>query len=187
MYGENVKYSIELLTFGDKNRIQSFSCGNESLDRYIKTEIFSSGELDCSDGLHFKVFLKESGEIIGFFSLAASGIIHKVMNYLKILPAVKIDVFAIDLKYQRLHFNEESEKAENPLDHLYFSDAIMLEVVKRIRNISETEACVDYIVLYSARNKEHFYTRNMFSPFEPFMEKESNQEIIKNIPMYLEL
>ncbi len=187
MYGEEIKYSVGLLTFEDRNRIQSFCCGNEQLDRYIKTEIFSSDELDCSDGLHFKVFLQDSGEIIGFFSLATSGIIHKVMNYLKILPAIKIDVFAIDMKYQRLHFNEESEKAENPAEHLYFSDVIMLEVIKRIRNINDKEVCVDYVVLYSARGKEHFYARNMFSPFEPFMEKELNQEIIKNIPMYLEL
>ncbi len=59
MYGEDIKYSIGLLSFEDRGRIQSFSCGNESLDRYIKTEIFSSGELDCSDGLHFKVFFAE--------------------------------------------------------------------------------------------------------------------------------
>ena len=60
MYGKDVKFKIGLLKFEDKETIQSFSCDNDVLDRYIKNEIFDEASLNTSDGLHFKVYINDN-------------------------------------------------------------------------------------------------------------------------------
>ena len=185
MYGEEIKYSIDLLEYSDKESIQLFSCGNDKIDHYIKNEIFNGSTLNIDDGLHFKICKKNTTEIIGFYSLAISGIIHKVDNYMHVLPAVKIDVFAIDKKYQKLHFNEESELSEK--DHYYFSDQILCEVIRKCRDISESQLLINFIILYAAKDAVKFYTRIFFSPFKNFMEPETNSEVNSLEPMYMPL
>lgn len=186
-FGEDIDYSIDLLKFSDKDDIQSFSCGNEKLDFYIKSEIFSETELDLSDGLHFKVCISGTNKIIVFFSLANSGIIHQLDNYIHLLPAIKIDVFAIDKEFQKMHFNIESKESKNPDDHYYFSDQIMGEVVKHCRNVGETQTLVDYILIYADKKAHRFYQRNLFADYQPFMQREQSQEINALIPMYMQL
>lgn len=61
LYGDEVEYSVGLLEYSDRDAIQSFTCGNERLDAYIKAEIFKDGELDTADGRHFKVTDKKDG------------------------------------------------------------------------------------------------------------------------------
>lgn len=108
-------------------------------------------------------------------------------NYTHVLPAIKIDVFAIDVKYQKLHYNEESEQSENPDEHYYFNDDVMGTVICYCKNVNEMYALVKYIVLYADKNAERFYRRNHFGDYREFMVKENNQEIRANIPMYMEL
>ncbi|MCR5218146.1 hypothetical protein [Treponema sp.] len=186
-YGEEVLYKIRLLKFSDKKNIQDFSCGNECIDNYVKNEIFSDSELNTEDGLHFIVYIKKTKKIIGFFSLAASGIIHKVDNYVKILPAIKIDIFAIDVNFQKMHFDKDSKAESNPDNHFYFSDKIMGEVIKRCQSISEKHLKARFIVLYADKKALRFYKRNKFANLEKFMEPEKNQEVKNLTPMYMEL
>lgn len=186
-YGEEIDFSIKLLKFKDKKLIQKFDCGNDSLNSYIKLEIFDEDSLNTDDGLHFKVVNNTTKDIIGFFSLAASGVYEKCDNYIKVHPAIKIDVFAIDKRFQKLHFDKNSEQSTLDTDKFYFSDLILTEVVKKIRYINENHASVDFIILYSAKNKVHFYKRNLFLEFTEYMKNEFNTEISNNIPMYMEL
>ena len=187
MYGENIKYKYELITPEDYSKLQAFSCGNKKLDGYIQKDIVSSGKIDTDDGLPFKVYNLENNEIIAVFSLAASGIIHKQTNYTHILPAIKIDIFAVDVKYQKMHMDIESQEAESPDDHYYLSDSIMCDVIKHCRKVAEEKLTAKYIILYADKKARRFYERNMFSDFTEFMEKENNMEIAKNDPMYMEL
>ncbi len=180
-YGEQIDYAIDLLTYEDKDKIINFECGKAPLDKYITQDIFSDGVLHCEDGLHYKVFDKDSGEIIGFVSLAASGLFYEVDNYSHMLPAVKIDVFAIDKKYQKLHIDEESEKSD---DHFYFSDAIMNDFIGKIIRLSEEQLLVQFIILYADVDAHRFYIRNGYNDFNKFMRPEKNMEIEKNIPMF---
>lgn len=106
---------------------------------------------------------------------------------MKILPAIKIDVFAVDLNYQKMHYNKVSEDDPDPDNHFYFSDCIMGEVIQHCYEISERYALVDYILLYADKKAYRFYQRNLFINFESFMEKEKNMEINENIPMYMKL
>lgn len=186
-YGEDIEYSIGVLEYSDKSDIQEFDCGNEIINSYIRAEIFGETELLLTDGLHFKVCISGTNKIIGFFSLASSGIVHKMDNYLHMIPAIKIDVFAIDKNYQKIHFNKESKQSINNGEHYYFSDQILMEVVRHCREIDTKFALVDYIVLYAAKNAVHFYERNFFGSLEPYMLNEQNMEINSNIPMCMAL
>lgn len=186
-YGEEIAYEYHLIRPGDFNALQAFSCGNEKLDNFIHEELIVNGEVNIEDGLPFKVENKATREIIGVVSLATSGIIFQVDNYTHVLPAVKIDVFAIDEKYQKLHYNEESETATNRDDHYYFSDDVMGTFIRHCQNIAEKKAVAHYIVLYADKKARRFYERNLFEDFSQFMVKEQNMEIEANDPMYMKI
>lgn len=187
VYGEEIDYEKSLLEQEDKESLQNFSCGNIKLDKIIHQELINDYGVDESDGLIFKVVDNKTSEIIAIVSLASSGIIHEETNYSKLLPAVKIDIFAVDVKYQKMHYNKMSEEAENPEDHFYFSDSIMCSFLEHCYEITEKYALVQYVTLYADKKAYRFYERNGFSDFKSFMKEEHNQEINKNIPMYLKL
>ena len=95
------------------------------------------------------------------------------------------NIFAIDIKYQKIHMDELSKCSEDRDDHFYLSDSIMCEGIKFCREISENKATAKYIVLYADSKARRFYERNLFTDFSEFMKKESNMEINKNDPMYM--
>ena len=111
--------------------------------------------------------------------------IRKMDNYTHVLPAIKIDIFATDINYQKMHIDSASKESVNPDEHFYLSDSIMCDVIRHCRDISENKATAKYIVLYADKKARRFYERNMFSDFSKFMEKENNMEINKNDPMYM--
>lgn len=186
-YGEEIAYEYQLIRPEDYNVLQAFSCGNEKLDKFIHEELIVNGVVNIEDGLPFKVIDLSTEKIIGVVSLAASGIIYKVDNYTRVLPAIKIDVFAIDVKYQKLHYDEFSENEENPDSHYYFSDDVMGTFIKHCHNIAEEKAVAHYIVLYADKKAKRFYERNLFEDFSRFMVKEQNMEIEANDPMYMKI
>lgn len=187
MYGDEVSYEIELIEPGDLNELQAFSCGNEQLDKYIQSALVENGEVDVSDALPFKARIKDGKEIIAVFSLAASSIIYKVDNYTHQMPAIKIDILAVDKKYQKMHIDKDSEMAQDPNDHIYLSDKIMDEIIQKCRLVGEKMAAVNYILLYADKDALRYYRRNFFQDFSEFMVPEHNQEINKNYPMFLTL
>lgn len=126
-------------------------------------------------------------KIIAIVSLAASAIIHTETNYMELLPSAKIDVFAVDKSYQKLHYDNESEMAVDREEHYYFSDCILAEVIRRCVEISEKNILINFILLYANREKIRFYKRNGFLEFEEYMEKENKAEINANLPMYMKL
>lgn len=190
-YAEEVSYSFEMLKSEDYEKLQAFSCGNDALDRFIHEDVIIKNtrgfEVKSEDGLHFKIENTESKEIIGFVSLATSGIVNIVGHYMCTLPAVKIDVFAIDTRYQKMHYNEESKRNGNPDEHYYFSDEVMGATISHIWGINDNYALVNYVFLYADKEAKRFYRRNGFKDFGEYMLKENNQEINENTPMYYAL
>lgn len=187
LYGEQVEYDYDLIEPEDEKKLQAFSCGNEQLDRYIHCELISNQTVDTEDGLPFKVWDVNTGEIIAVFSLASSGIVWRVDNFTHVFPAIKIDILAVDVNYQKMHMNIESKQSANPDEHLYFSDSIMCKIIMHCRDIAEKKVLAKYIILYADKKARRFYERNMFSDFNEFMDKEHNMEIVANDPMYMEL
>lgn len=186
-YGEEISYDFDLLKVEDGDSLQLFTCGNERLDKHIRNEVIKNGVVMNEDGLYFKFIDSNTKKIIAVVSLASSGIIYKVSNYTHVLPAIKIDVLAVDEEYQKMHYNVESEIAVNHNDHYYFSDDIIGNVISHCRKVSEEEALANYIVLYADKKAYRYYERNGFHDYSDYMMKENNQEINKNIPMYMEL
>ncbi len=187
LYGEEVEYKYDLIKPEDRVKLQAFSCGNQKLDAYIQEGLIMKGKVDTDVGLPFKVWDVNTGEILAVFSLAASGIVWRVDNYTHIVPAIKIDILAVDIRYQKMHMDAFSKGSDNPEDHYYLSDSIMCEIIKHCRDIAENRATARYIILYADKKAKRFYERNMFSDFIEFMEKENNMEIVENDPMYMEL
>ncbi len=187
LFGEDVKYKYDLVKPEDVDNLQAFSCGNEKLDYFIKEEMFDDDGVNADDGLPFKVWDTKTGDIIAVFSLAASGIVWKVDNYTHILPAIKIDILAVDVRYQKMHMDIESQQNSNPDAHFYLSDSILCKIIKHCRDLAENKLAARYIILYADKAARRFYERNMFSDFGEFMEKENNNEIDQNDPMYMKL
>lgn len=191
-YANEIEYDFSLLKPEDYDKLQAFSCGNEVLDAYIHRDVIKKENehfyVNCEDGLHFKIWDKKTGAILGFVSLAASAIVFNVdTTYTTHLSAVKIDVFAINEKYQKLHYDEESATDPDSQNHYYFSDEVMGSTLLHIKNTSENNVLINYIFLYSDKEKVHFYERNHFERFHRFMVGENTQEIRNNIPMYIRL
>ena len=103
------------------------------------------------------------------------------------MSAVRIDVFAIDIRFQKLHWNEESENSTEHDEHLYFSDMIMAEVLKRCREVDSTQMLIEFIILYADKSKLRFYERNQFKSFENYMVPDKNMEVNNSLPMYMAL
>lgn len=186
-YGEAVSYRFELLRADDYDDLQLFQCGNEKLNNHIKSGVIQNDMIIDKDGLYFKFTDCKRETILGIASLATSGVLVKVGGYSHILPAIKIDIFAIDRGYQKLHYDAESENASQKDEHYYFSDDVLGNVVQHCKKIAEQYAYADYIVVYADKNAYRFYERNGFCDFNEYMMKEQNAEISENIPMYLDL
>lgn len=186
-YGEEIDYSISLLNVTDSIKLKEFDCDNFKLNYYIHNEIIVNGQVKNEDGLIFKFVDDKKDKIIAVVSLAASAIIHTETNYMELLLSAKIDVFAIDKSYQKLHYDNESETAMDRENHYYFSDCILAEVIRHCVEISEKSILVNFILLYANREKIRFYERNGFLEFEEYMEKENKAETNANLPMYMKL
>lgn len=186
MYGEEIRYKLELIKPEDYEKLQAFSCGNEPLDKFIHNELIVNNKIN-DDALPYKYIDIGNEKICAVVSLAASGISYKIDNYISVKPAVKIDIFAVDKEYQKMHMDKESKEALNRDDHVYFADDIMADVLKRCRDMSEKMLMIKYVILYADVKALRFYERNFFMNFSKYMEKENNMEINKNYPMYLEL
>ena len=195
VYGEDVKYEHCLIKLEDYEKLQAFSCGNNNLDHFFHKEIIQDKTIYgiteriiyTDDGLPYKVVDLETGDIIAIYSLVASGIYYEQPNHMHTIPSLKIDVFAVDKKYQKIHMNAESQNDENPDEHCYLSDSIMCDVISRCIKISQEYATIKYIILYAEKKALRFYERNLFSPFSEFMNQEKNLEISENVPMYMEI
>ena len=183
-YGEEISYSFDLLKADDYDDLQLFECGNEQLDKHIRSSVIKNGIIVDEDGLYFKFTDENTGKIIAIASIAISGIIHEVGMFVQILPAIKIDVLAVDKSYQKMHYNAELEQED---EHYYFSDEILGHIIYHCKEMIENYALANYIVVYADKAAYRYYERNGFCDFSKYMKEERNMEISKNIPMYLDL
>lgn len=186
-YGEEISYDFKLLKVEDYNDLQPFTCGNEKLDLHIHRDVIREGQIVDEDGLYFVCRDLSTKKIIAIVSLATSGVVYEMTNYMHILPAIKIDVLAVDVEYQKMHYDYRSESSEDKDEHYYFSDDIMSTILQHCREISEEKALANFIILYDDKKAYRYYQRNGFLDYKEFMIKERNQEIHENIPMYMML
>lgn len=79
--------------------------------------------MDSEDGLAYKVYDIKDGSILAVFSLDASGIVARMNTYMHVFPAIKIDILAVDIQYQKFHIDRMYESSDDPDEHYYFSDS----------------------------------------------------------------
>ena len=85
--------------------VSDFCCGtNEGLDNFLKSEAFAYNIE--GHGNTFLIYMPNSKEIVGYFTLKADSIeaYNKDYNRVEALPAIEIARFAIQEKYQRQGF-----------------------------------------------------------------------------------
>lgn len=183
-FGEEISYSWRRIKIEDKKELSEFRCENKNLDKLINKDIVDNTMSLANDASYYIFKNNDNGQIIAIVGLTMSGILHEQQRYRNLLPAIKIDILAVDHKYQKLHYDVESLEAN---DHYYLSDDILGQIIKYCREISEKYILAEYILLYADKNAIRYYERNGFSTFEEFMSEEYNMYINENVPMYMDI
>lgn len=111
-YGEEISYDFNLLKVEDYDDLQLFTCGNSKLDAHIQKCVVQNEEIVDEDGLYFVFRDLSNNKIIAIVSLATSGIVYTVTNYMHVLPAIKIDVLAVELRIKNciMIWNQNMQK-----------------------------------------------------------------------------
>ncbi len=174
-FGEEINYSIELLSPDNMKLLGDFSCGNESIDHYLHKRALEDTKNVC-----YLCRICDTNKIIGFASLACSGIYYKVDQYLETIPAIQISYFAVDAQIQKLPYDKMDL-------HYYFSDVFLCGILEKCREISDKYAGAEYIVLYAVPDAKHFYQRNLFQDYTEFMQRDHTRYLEGCIPMFMEL
>lgn len=174
-FGCEIAYSVEYLSPDNAKLLGDFSCGNKSIDDYLqKTALIDTHNVCylCRD--------TKTNKLLGFASLACSGIYYKVQDVIETIPAIKISYFAVEQEIQKLLYDADDL-------HYYFSDMFFFDIVNKCREISDQHLGAAYIILYAVPDAKHFYERNLFQNYTEYMQKDHTRYLHGCIPMYMEL
>lgn len=179
-YGMDYSIDFRKVRSEDIERLQSFDCGNPSINSFVKHEC-----LDTHKSVTYLFIDEDTENIIGFCSICCSGILlkdgkNKVITYSN-LPAVEIDFFAVDETYRNIPLEKNSKKHET------LSRALFSFLIKYIESITNRFIGATYISLYSVPQAISFYKRCGFSEFEPYMQRDKKRYIEQCTPMFLTL
>lgn len=170
-------FCMEVVDKSTTSIFADFTCGNSFIDKYFHEKAKNDTNICYAyRELHLN-------KIIGLASICCSGINLNDAHLTSLLPAFKIDYFAIATSFQNILYSPMSDET----DHFYLSDLFLSKMVSEIRQLSQNAVGASYIILYSVQDARHFYKRNLFKEFQPFMKPENNRIIDDCIPMFLEL
>ena len=157
VYGKNVKLSVsKLLAEEDKVIVQSFDCGNEVINSYLKEYAYQDPQ-----SATFVIYDLEKNFVVSYYSLSCSGFVLNLNSHITIYPAVEIKMFAVDDNYKHVLFS--------PDDKFTLSDYIFSNVIAKIYDFTEKTCGADKIILYAVPQAENFYIKNGFTRFQDFM------------------
>lgn len=174
-FGREINYSIERLSPDNIKLLGDFSCENESIDDYLHKKALTDTENVC-----YLCRDLNMNKIIGFASLACSGIYHRVDNFIQTIPAIQISYFAIDQQIHKLLYDEEDM-------HFYFSDMFFCNILEKCNEISEIYVGAAFVVLYAVPDAKHFYERNRFQDYTEYMQRDHTRYLDGCTPMFIEL
>lgn len=171
-----IKYHISTICKDYMNKICKFKCGNDEMDKYLKDKALS--DLDSGDGTTKVVINDNNDEVIAYYTLNCSAIVvnsHKKKYY---SPAIEIKMFALSEKYHKYQIDE---------DENYISDLILCNIISEINDFTRQTCGAKSIILYSVDDAKHFYSRNSFECFEPYMEQNNDRYLEGCTPMFFTL
>ena len=136
----------------NQNILNSFSCGNEELDRFFKRNALANDQ----NGYGKTFVLINEKDILGFFTLCSSSIKfdeypnkenEKLPKYP--IPCIKIARLAVNKKYQHQGYGKE----------------LLKQAFLRVLSVSTTIG-VRLIAVDAKKSAISFYTKYGFSPLE---------------------
>jgi len=174
--GENISFKVIPYDKEYIAIVKDFDCGNSEINKYLVNDA-----LDDADAKTYLVINTDTSDIIGFTSISCSGVHYTFDDTLQAtIPAIEIKYFAITNELHKLVYDDTDE-------HFYFSDMVLCELLRIIRDISDNVIGARLVVLYSIDSAKQFYARNMFKPYEPFMLKNNTRYLNGCTPMYMPL
>lgn len=170
-------FSMEVVSCDSASIFSGFSCGNTTIDSYFREKAVVDANNVC-----YAYRCTATGDIVGLATLCCSGININSGNLVKLIPAIKMDYFAISEQYQNILFPGSQRE-----DHFYISDAFLSNLINEVRSISALYVGATYMILYSVPDAIHLYERNGFERFQEFMKAENERFLEGCTPMYLPL
>lgn len=150
----SVQYEVIIADNVEKDIISNFSCGKEYFDSY-----FRNHEKELTKTYIWRN--TTNNEVVAFASIACSGLVVKAGNgNIRVYPAVYIECFAVDKKYQDLKWREDGEEVLLSADILSY----LMHII--IRNISDKICYADCIILDAVPEAEKFYARQGFRIYD---------------------
>ena len=174
-----LSFDVERAEMSLQDTFSRFECGNASINKYLSENALSDDET-----VTYIYLDTDNGSVIGFASLACSGITVSMEGYRKTFPAVEIKYFALATEYQKMRLMDNEGFID---EHYYISDEIFANVVKKISDIAATIVGANKIVLYAVPSALGFYERNGFSSFLEYMEPDHTAYLDGCIPLYLDI
>ena len=151
LYGTDIRIGVEKLTVSHLPLLESFTCGNEVIDDFFKTQAADS----IREVTYLFIYLNHN-RIAAAASLSCSSIpLTSFGSYVESVPAVEITYFAVDTRYQKLHMEPDPAAG-------YFSDSILSHIIGMIYDFTEKFCGASHVLLYSTAAACHFYERNQF-------------------------
>lgn len=150
---------IEKISHNDLVHINSFDCGNEALNTYLRKDALTD-----PDSVTYIVYDSDTNILVAYFSLSCGAIYFDVgyKENIKFMTyrAVEIKNFAVCRAYQDLKFRDEDE-------NLVLFSAALLEHIKLdiIFHFTENHCGASRIILYSTPVAVKFYRNSGFKDF----------------------
>lgn len=154
-----------------------FTCGKSEIDKYFHESAGRDPQNVC-----YVYRNKSNGDIVGLATLCCSGIIMNDPVLVQLVPAIKIDYFAVSVDYQDLMF-----PGSEPGEHFHFSDAFFSELLLCAANISQDTVGANFVILYAVEDAVYFYKRNLFNEFKEYMKREQYRYLDGCVPMFMRL
>lgn len=161
----NLNLTLNLLDVENKknlksehtNLIKNFDCGNQSINNRLKenaSDLYQEGY-----GNTYLIIDQIKKELVAFVILKTTAMVKYDDNVFKynLEPAIEIDTFAVDKKYQKKYQNIEDKRLEYSISYLVF-----LHIMKYIRKIAEEKIGARYIIVLSIPEAKKFYEKQGF-------------------------
>lgn len=176
MYGSDIKYKRLVLTADTAKYVSGFSCGGIDcieLNQYLLDEA-----LEDENNVTYLYVEAKTKRPIAYASLSCS--LLSWGNSAPPSPAVLIDKFAVDEKYQGMRFSA--------LEKYSFSFVIFQDLLLMISELASHSVGAKYVVLYATSNKaHHFYEKCFLADFDQYMVRSEDVKTSDCRPMYYRL
>lgn len=177
-YGSEYSIVLKKVERTDMGILEKFQCESGSIRSFVQRGCLTS------KGHVSYIFIDEENDIIiGFCSIRCNGIStlrfdDEDNEYLTTVPTIEITYFAIDERYRKLPFDE------NSTEHQTLSQFLFLKMLGIISEISQNNVGATHICLYSVYRAQNFYKRCGFQLFKKFMQRDNDPKLGNCIPMF---